>query len=235
MLTLDKIISEDIKIYQNKEGYRFNIDSVLLADFIKTNKKDRVIDLGTGSGVIPIILGKFRKFEKITGIEIQKSLATLANKNIRANKFENKIEIIHKDFRKLTGKFDVIISNPPYREFASGRINPNKEKAIARHEIKCNLEDIFKTAKRISKPKTKFYIIYGTRRFSEVILKAKKHNFEPKEIRFIHPKNNEPSNIFIAKFVYDGKTELKILSPLYVYKKQGEYTDEVKLMLNKRI
>ena len=167
--------TENSKSFRRKRGYRFSIDAVLLSQFIKIRKDERVIDLGTGCGILPFLLSHTTKAHSFVGVEIQKGLAECAKKNVVLNHLEDRISILKQDFRELKGifppgSFDVVLSNPPYRKFRTGRINPSMEKAIARHEIKGTLEDLISIASYLLPLKGRCYLIFPASRTVDLLV-----------------------------------------------------------------
>ncbi|MBW1615042.1 MAG: methyltransferase [Deltaproteobacteria bacterium] len=237
LLTKDTFFKGKLKAYQPKNGYRYSIDSIILATHVSSTSsdKDKIIDLGTGAGIIPLILSFKKKNINILGIELQKSLADIAKLNVAANKMTEKIKISEADFKLLKKDpffipADIIVSNPPYRKTDSGKINPNAQKAIARHEIKASLNDIIKTAKKMLKVSGKFAIIYPASRIVELCYEMKIAGIEPKLIRNIHSKQNQEAKLILTQGVKGGKTGVKIASPLVIYNTDGSYTREIENM-----
>jgi len=190
-----------------------------------------VADLGTGSGVLPVILARRQKVESITGIEIQKELAKLAEKNIFHNDCQEKVNIKYADIKKIPEafspeSFDTIITNPPFYSLGSGRINPDSENAIARHEIKGTLNDFIAGASFLLKPGGSFFAVYRPARLADLVLEMRKNRIEPKTFQFVHPNKTEPANIVLVEGIKGAGTETKILPPLMLYKKNGEYTKQ---------
>lgn len=221
---------ENIKIYQNKDYFKFSLDSVLLANFCNIkNKNQKILDIGTGTCPIPLILS-FKYQNLITAVEIQKEIYNLAKESVILNSKEKQINLINVDIKELKSeKYDIIISNPPYYKiFKGSKINTNEVKSIARHEIKLNLEDLVKNVKRLLENKGEFYIIYPTERFTELIIVLKKYNLIPKIVRFIYSKTNTDSNLFLLKAINGGNEGLKILSPLFIHKQNGDYYKKIK-------
>ena len=188
--TPDTLFDGRLKILQRREGYRFSIDALLLAHFATPGPKDRIIDLGTGCGILPLILLFRRKASsRVIGVEIQPSLANLARRNASLNRFASRIKIWEKDLKelntkKLKGVFDLVLSNPPYRKIGSGRINPHQEKALARHEIKATLEDVIRTACHLLKDKGRLAMIYPASRAAALIKEMARFHLEPKRLQF---------------------------------------------------
>lgn len=231
---IDDLGIKNLKIIQNKKWFCFGIDSVLLANFAKNIKKDSyVLDLGTGSGIMPTLLCGKTELKKVVGIEIQKDVCDMAKRSIELNKINEKFEIIcdsilnlNKYFEKQT--FDVVITNPPYKKKNTGIINPDEPKMIARHEITANLEDFIRVAKDLLKDKGEFYMVHRPERLVDIFELMRKYKIEPKEIRFIFSNKNEEPKMVMIKGVKNAKSFLKIYPNLYIYEEDGKYTEEIK-------
>ena len=225
--TFDTLFDGRLKIRQKKEGYRFSIDALLLSHFAELRPKDRVIDLGTGCGVIPLILIFRRKAEAVIGVEVQPSLAELARQNVSLNRFSSKIEIWEKDFKDLAderGIFDCVLCNPPYRRMGSGRVNPQEEKALARHEINATLEDVLRAAHHLLKNKGRFCSIYPASRTADLFQGLRRFHLEPKRVQFVHSRSREDARLVLVEALKEGKTQVKVLSPFILYDSQNRYT-----------
>ena len=227
---------DNLRIVQNSDWFKFSIDSVLLADFVKTNNKMNIIDFCTGNAPIPLFLSKKTK-SKIVGVEIQKEIFKLAKKSVNINSLENQIEILNYDVKKLdnlfeTDSFDLITCNPPY--FKSNNIYKNKNsiKSIARHEIFLNLDDIFKIAKKILKNNGKIAIINRTDRLIDVITKMKEYNIEPKRLKFIFPKEDSDSNLFLIEGSKNGKSGLILEKNIIIHNNDNSYKNEILNIFN---
>lgn len=230
-LTLDSI--KDIKLYQPKRGYRFSVDALLLFDFISLTKPSRGVELGTGSGIISLLVARKFKKAEITGIEIQKMLAGCAEKNIKLNRVDDRVRIINEDIRNIkkvlpANKFDLVFSNPPFRKTKTGRLSADNGRAVARHEIKISLPDIIEAASYLLKHAGKFYLIYHPFRLAELISLLQKEGLEPKRMRFVHSREGEEAKMVLIEAQKGSGTWLKIEPPLYIHKKGKEYTDEMK-------
>lgn len=231
---IDDLGIKNLKIIQNKKWFCFGIDSVLLANFAKNIKKDSyVLDLGTGSGIMPTLLCGKAELKKVVGIEIQEDVCDMAKRSIELNKINEKFEIIcdsilnlNKYFEKQT--FDVVITNPPYKKKNTGIINPDEPKMIARHEITANLEDFIRVAKDMLKDKGEFYMVHRPERLVDIFELMRKYKIEPKEIRFIFSNKNEEPKMVMIKGVKNAKSFLKIYPNLYIYEEDGKYTEEIK-------
>ena len=235
--TLDTIYKGKVKIFQKKNGYRFSIDAVLLADYVLQLKGDRIIDIGTGSAVVPLMIAKKNPHCMIVGIEIQDSLFDLAIKNVRENGFQDRINIVKRDIKDIKSvfpheSFDIVTANPPYIRIDSGRINPLKEKAIARHEILLSLKELVKKIKYLLTPTGKAVIIYPANRAIDLVEELRRQNIEPKAMQVIYSKMDSEGKLVIVEASKSSKKGgLKILPPCVIYNEDGTYTDEVEKML----
>jgi len=232
-MTTTSLFQGRLKVIQRKKGYRFSIDAAILAHHIRLRPTDIAVDLGTGCGIIPLILSLQTPSAHIYGIEIQKDLAELASRNVRENHKEGSITIIHgdmKDFRSdLTpGTVDVVFSNPPYRKLLSGRINPDAERAVARHEIKASLSDVVSVAESLLKPSGRFVVVYSAERAIDLIVNMRTFKLEPKRLRLIHPKQGSQAILAVVEGIKYGNPGLEVDSPLIIYESEGRYSDEAK-------
>jgi len=229
--TYDSI--RDIKLFQSKTGYRFSVDALLLENFISAKRLGRGIELGTGAGVISILLAKRNKDTKIVAVEIQDSLAQRAKRNVELNELSERIEVLREDISKLrkifpANKFDFAFSNPPFRKTKTGLLSIDEERAVARHEIKITLPEIIETASYLLKNGGRFYLIYHPFRLVELIELLHKVNLEPKKMRFVHSRIVEEAKMVLLEAVKGSGQWLKIEPPLYIYEKGNEYTAEMK-------
>ena len=218
---IEYLEDKGLKIIQAWDSYRFSVDSILLLNFIRLKNYENVIDLGTGSGIIPLLLFAKRKGLSIYGIEIQKDLADMARRSVELNKLQNDITIIQEDFRNLKNifknqQFDIVVSNPPYLSPGQGKINPSSSRAIARHEIKGDLEDIIAVSNYLLKNKGRIYLIYKSAKLIKLVIALKKYGIEPKVIKFIHPRPGENANLVLLEGIKSGKEELKIKDPIFL-------------------
>ena len=233
-----------MKIIQNKNGFCFGIDSVLLSDFAKEIKNGaKCVDLGTGTGILGILLCAKTNLSQIIGIEIQEEVAEMANRSIILNNLENKFKIININLKEIKNNkinyleknsFDYIITNPPYKKLNTGKINENEKKLISRHEITANLDDFIEVANYLLKDKGTIFMVHRPERLADIIEKMRKEKIEPKEIKFVYPKVNEEPNLILIKGVKNAKPFLKINKPLYIYNEDGSYTDEILKIYNKK-
>lgn len=220
--TLDTFFDGSLQVLQGKRGYRFSVDAVLLSQFIKIRKDEKVIDLGTGCGILPLLLSQTTKAHSFVGVEIQKRLAELARKNVVLNHLEHRISILRKDLRKLResfppGSFHVVLSNPPYRKYRTGRVNPSVEKAIARHEIKGTLQDSISIASYLLPPKGRCYVIFPALRTVDLLVVLRNEKLEPKRLQFVYPRIGEDAKFILVESIKNSGVELKIMDPLILH------------------
>jgi tRNA1Val (adenine37-N6)-methyltransferase len=217
--TLDTFLNGKLHVLQKKKGYRFSLDAILLSQFVRIRKNERAIDLGTGCGILPLLLSHTTKAHSFVGVEIQKGLAECARKNVVLNHLDGRISILRQDFRKLRGtfppgSFDVVLSNPPYRRYRSGRINPSVEKAVARHEIKGTLEDLIAIASYLLPPQGRCYLIFPALRTVDLFVALRGGKLEPKRLQFVHPRIEGEAKLILTESVKTSGVELKIMNPL---------------------
>jgi tRNA1Val (adenine37-N6)-methyltransferase len=220
--TLDPFFNGELQILQKKKGYRFSVDAILLSQFVRIRKNERVIDLGTGCGILPLLLSHTAKAHSFVGVEIQRGLAECARKNVVLNHLDGRVSILRQDFRELKktfppGSFDVVLSNPPYRRYRSGRINPSVEKAVARHEIKGTLEDLIAVASYLLPPKGRCYLIFPALRTVDLFVALRDGKLEPKRLQFVHPRIEEEAKFILTESVKTSGVELKIMNPLILH------------------
>lgn len=223
-------------IYQDTEYFKFSLDSLLLANFVTINLRDKnILDIATGNAPIPMLL-TYRTNANIYGVELQKDVYSLGVRSILENKMDDQISIINDDAKNIVNLFDgdffdVITCNPPY--FSTNNVlfeNSNSVKAVARHEKLLNLDDIFIISKRVLKTNGKLAMVHRTERLIEILDISKKYGFMAKRVRFVYPKIGKDSDLMLIEFVKGGKKGLKMLSPLFVYDDNGNYNSEIKNM-----
>ena len=229
---IDDLHRNNYVIIQNSKKFCFGIDAVLLSDFAKAKRGDRVLDIGTGTGIIPILMEAKTKASKFYAIDIQEESVNMARRSVVLNGLEEKIEIINLDINNVFDKFpqnsfDVVTSNPPYMNIGTGFVNEYDAKAIARHEIFCNLEDIVRNTSKLLKSRGKFYMVHRPNRLSDIIYELKKYKLEPKTIRFVQPFKDKEPNMVLIESLKDGKSGVKVLPNLIVYESRNKYTEEI--------
>lgn len=230
---------ENLKIIQNKEGFCFGIDSILLSDFAKEIKRDaRVIDLGTGTGIIATLLCKKTQLKEIIGVEKQEEVCEMAQRSIQLNQLENQFKIVNEDIiylTKILGKnnFDAVVMNPPYKKRDTGIKNQEEKKIISRHETSATLEDFIEITKDLLKDKGEIYMVHRPERLVDILTIMRMYKIEPKIMRFVFSNKNSEPKLILVKGIKNAKPFLKVLNNLYIYKENGEYTEEIKKIYHK--
>ena len=232
--TVVNLLNKDMKIIQRVDHFAFSLDSLLVSEFASITKyTNKIVDLGTGNGVIPLFLSKKTK-AKITGIEIQEISSDLAKRNVQLNNLEDQISIINDDMKNWRQYFrnnsiDMVISNPPFFKFDGNekQLNDLTQLTLARHEISITLEEIIKTASNLLKDKGHFALVHRVDRFMDIIENMKKYDIEPKKIQFCHTKINKEGKILLVEGIKYGKPGLRILPPLIAHDNDGQYSAEV--------
>lgn len=229
---LDDLQRNGLKIIQKTDGFCFGMDAVLLSGFVSVKPGERALDLGTGTGIIPLLLSAKTKGEHFTGLEIQTEIMKMAQRSVALNGLEKKIDIIQGDIKEASrifgaASFDVVTSNPPYMNDAHGLKNPGDVKAISRHEVLCTLEDVVREGTKALKPGGRFYMVHRPHRLAEIITVMRQYKLEPKRMKFVHPFADKDANMVLIEAVRGGGAWLKLEPPMIVYKEPGVYTDEI--------
>ncbi len=221
---VDSFLNGRLRVIQSGTGYRFSVDALLLADFVTTRKGDRVVDLGTGCGIIPLVMLCSRPIARVAGLEIQEDLANQAARNAGLNRFQNRMLVVRGDLRRPPfgdGVFHTAVCNPPYRRVTSGRVNPDRERAVARHEILASLEDILGSVRALLRGKGRFAMIYPSERLTDLLAGMRRFALEPKRLQFVHPELSGESKLALVEAVREGRPGVKILPPIL---DQGAYS-----------
>lgn len=231
-ITTDAFFDGRLLVKQHRCGYRFSIDAVLLARYADPHAGDHVLDLGTGCGIIPLLMCHRHFDTQVVAVEIQPELAELAQLNVVENHMTAQIKVICKDLRALClddvcGPVDLVVSNPPYRKPHSGRINPDPERAVARHELKATLADVIETAGRLLRRSGRLVVVYAAERSTDLLVQMRSRGIEPKRLRFIHSAEASPAKLVLVQGVKGGRPTVKVDPPLVVYTAAGQYTEEV--------
>ena len=227
--TLEDLPSVNCKIIQKKKGFRFTVDSILLVNFLKLKKNTNLLDIGTGTGIMPLLLCRKEEINLITAVEIETEIAKMFEKTIEINSLKSKIKLINTDIKNYKEEpFDMIISNPPYMKLNEGYISPHDYRAGARHEINLDLKELLINGKRLLKNGGSFNLVYRTNRFMEVLDEAKMLNLNAKRVRFRYSKPNQSSDLFMIEMIKGFKCACVVEEPLYIYNEHGEYTEELK-------
>ncbi|HHT97512.1 MAG TPA: tRNA1(Val) (adenine(37)-N6)-methyltransferase [Clostridiales bacterium] len=229
---IDDLHRNGYKIIQNPKKFCFGMDAVLLSGFVKVLPGEQVVDLGTGTGIIPILLEAKSKGDLFTGLEIQKESADMAKRSVILNNIEKRVKIIIGDIKNSSNIFkknsiDVITCNPPYMTANHGLTNSDESKAVARHEILCTLKEIIRETSLILKPGGRFYMVHRPFRLVEILNTLSEYKLEPKRMRMVHPFIDKEPNMVLIECVKGGKSMLKVEAPLIVYKEVNVYTDEI--------
>ena len=234
--TLDDLTVGDLKILQAKNGYRFSIDPVLLSAFTPSLKNARVVDLGTGNGIIPLLLSSRQETQSITGIELQSAMVERARRSVQLNDLEESIQIVQGDIRELpeelcAGSFDIVTANPPYRNQDSGRVASDDERAVARHELSGGIDDFLRAAAFLLNSGGGFSIVYLAERMAELLSGMRCFKLEPKRLRMVHSRKGEAARLVLVEGRKDGNPGMVVEAPLVVYLGEGrDYSEEVLAM-----
>ena len=230
---IDDLQLNNLKIIQNKNGFCFGIDAVLLSDFAKDIRNNSIVlDLGTGTGIIGTLLCAKTNLSKIYGIDIQKDVCDMACRSIKLNNLEDKFQIINSNIKDLKNFFelnslDAIVSNPPYKKDNSGLKNETETKLISRHEITASLEDFISISSKLLKNNGSIYMVHRPERLSDLLYLLKKYNLEPKKLRMVQSYINSKPKLVLVKATKNAKSFLNIEEPLIIYNKDGSYTNEI--------
>ncbi len=231
---LDDLQRNGYGIIQKEGGFCFGMDAVLLSGFVRAGRKDTVVDLGTGTGIIPLLLKAKTDAMKLYGLEIQEDMADMARRSVSLNGLGESIDIITGDikhyreiFAGIEGGVDVVTSNPPYMKRGGGLKNPDDAKSIARHEIYCELGDVLDAAAGLLKSGGRFYMVHRPLRIVEILSELRARRIEPKRMKFVHPYIDREANMILIEAVKDARPECRIEKPLIVYKEKGIYTSEI--------
>lgn len=232
MERIDDLHIQDYRIIQNPQYFCFGMDAVLLSSFARVKANENVLDLGTGTGIIPILLEAKTQGAHFTGLEIQAGSVDMAQRSVRMNKQEEKIDIVQGDIKEAKNlfslaSFQVITSNPPYMNTGKGLVNGDLEKAIARHEVLCNLEDVVSAAAGLLAVGGRFYMVHRPERLVEIIETLKKYRLEPKRMRFVHAYVEKEANMVLIEAIRYGNPMIKIENPLVIYQSKGKYSKEI--------
>lgn len=231
--TIDNLSIGNLQLIQAEKGYRFSLDPVLLSRFVRVSEGARVIDLGTGSGIIALLLGRISAARELIGVELQPDLAERAIRNIELNRLAGKIRIVAGDLRQIREFFpaaqtDLVVTNPPYRKPEAGRISPADERAAARHELAGGLSDFVAAAAWLLKNGGRFALIYLAERLPEILLELEKQGIAPKRLRMVHPRQQEPAKMVLIEGRKAGRPGLEVERPLFIYQGEGrDYSAEV--------
>lgn len=229
---IDELQRNGYRIIQNEKKFCFGMDAVLLSGFARAGKGERVLDLGTGTGIIPILMEAKTEGESFTGLEIQEEMAEMAARSVKLNGLEEKVSIIQGDLKEASKRFgkasfDVVTCNPPYMNQNHGLKNPDEPKAIARHELLCSFEDVAREAAALLKSGGRFYLVHRPHRLTEIFETLRAHKLEPKRMKFVHPFVDAEANMVLIEAFRGGRPQMRVEAPVIVYEKPGVYTNEI--------
>ncbi|MCG3173049.1 MAG: tRNA1(Val) (adenine(37)-N6)-methyltransferase [Myxococcota bacterium] len=229
--TTDGIFGGALRVIQGRNGYRFSVDALLLARFA-SHETGTGLDLGAGSGVISLALTRASKAEFLYAIEIQKELADRAQRSVSLNGLEDRVNVLHGDFRRIGDHLpplsvDFVVANPPYQQAASGRVNPNTERAIARHEIEMTLDDMMAAACHVLRGRGRLYVIYPAQALGRLFESARRARLAVKRLQFVHGHADDPAKMVLAELMKDGKEGLTVESPIVLFQHDGAYAPEI--------
>jgi len=230
--SLERLLDGRLKILQPLKGYRFSIDALLLASFFRERPGEHILEVGPGSGIISLILAVRSPAVRITGIEIQEDLADLARRNVAMNGLDDRVDMQRGDIRQIgkhfpASSFDAVLFNPPYRGMQSGKVNPDRQKAVARHEVEGSFADFLRGARQVLKPAGRVAFIYPAPRSVEALSRMRREKIEPKRLQVVHSYPDSEAQFILVEGLREGGEELHVLPPLFVYKTGKEYSGEM--------
>ena len=236
-LRYDRTGFNDIVICQDPDEFCYGTDAVILAheasrSAMASRKECAIADLGTGTGIIPLLLSAKTEGKRFVGLEIQEAVAEMAERSVAFNELENKIQIMRGDIKEASrifgsASFDVVTANPPYMNDAHGLKNPTEVKAISRHEVLCTLEDVIREGTKVLKPGGRMYMVHRPHRLMEILGTMKSFKLEPKRMKFVHPFQDRDANMVLIEAVRGGGSWMKVEPPVIVYESPGVYTEEI--------
>lgn len=234
--TLDTLFGGKLQAFQSRAGYRFSLDALLLASFVTVKRGEKIVDLGAGNGVVTLILAYQYPWAGITGVELQEPMVKRARKNVRLNRLEDRVEILAGDVRAIENvapaeSFHVAVCNPPFRKPTSGRVSPDDEKRVARHETEGALSDFLCAAAYLLRAKGRLTIIYPAVRSIDLLAEMRRRGIEPKRMRLVHSFVDAEATLILVDGVKGGRSGVEILAPLIIYRLKKEYTDEVAVII----
>jgi tRNA1(Val) A37 N6-methylase TrmN6 len=235
--TLDSICGGKVQVLQKKAGYRFNLDPILLAHFARDGgQRGPAIDLGTGSGIIPLVLAKKFHERELTGLELQPDLFALAQRNVHLNRVERRLSLVLGDLRRVNhlfqrGSFARVLGNPPYGPPGAGRVSPDRERALARHGLTCSVQDVAKASAHLLRPRGALFLVYPSARMLDLLCTLREKGLEPRRLRLVHPREGRPAKLVLVEAIKDAKPQMIVEPPLYLHGAKQGFTEEVQAMI----
>lgn len=237
---VDDLQCKRLRLIQKESGFCFGVDAVLLANFADVRKNDRVIDLGTGTGIIPVLLAGKTHAKLLAGLEIQRDMAEMAHRSVLLNNLQERVKIVCGDIKNPfdhfePGSFDAVVTNPPYMNKGGGIVNATDSKAVSRHEILCTLEDVIRASSKLLTHNGRFAMVHKPERLVDIVYIMRTWKIEPKYLRFVHPSPYKRPNLLLIRGIKNGNPELKMMDPLYVYDTNGNYSDEINRIYDREV
>ncbi|MBQ6095116.1 MAG: tRNA1(Val) (adenine(37)-N6)-methyltransferase [Lachnospiraceae bacterium] len=230
---VDDLQLSGLHIIQNPEKFCFGMDAVLLSGFVRAKEGENLLDIGTGTGILPLLLSAKTKCAHLTGLEIQEESADMARRSVALNHLEERITIVTGDVKEVglvfaPASFDCITCNPPYMIGEHGIQNPDAPKAIARHEILCTFEDVAAATEKLLRPGGRFYLVHRPFRLAEILVTLTEHKLEPKRMRLVYPYVDKEPNMVLIEAVRGARSRMTVEPPLILFEEQGKYTQEIR-------
>lgn len=230
--TVDRVFDGRVAVVQRRDGYRFSLDSLLLARFVAVRGSERIVDLGAGNGVVALSLAVLHDGVEVVGVELQEAMVERARRGVDLNGLGERVRMVAGDVRALdkepaSGSFDVAVCNPPYRPSRSGRVNPDAERLLARHEVEGRLADFVRAGASLLRHRGRMCLVYPAERAMELFAVMRGHRLEPRRVRFVHSFADAPATLVLAEGVKGARTGLSVAPPLVIYRGEDEYTDEM--------
>ena len=233
---LDDLQISGLFIIQDTKRFCFGMDAVLLSGFVSIKDGARVLDMGTGTGILPLLLSAKTKASKLTGLEIQTESADMARRSVEYNRavLQARVEIVEGDIKEAgeifgPASFDAVTCNPPYMKKGNGLVNPDEALAIARHELKCTFDDVARESAKVLAPGGRLFLVHKPERLSELLCTLTKYKLEPKRVRVVYPYADKEPEMVLIEAVKGGKSGMKLEKPLIIFERNGEYTEEIKM------
>ncbi len=230
--TVDGAFDGRVAVIQRRDGFRFALDSLLLTRFVEVQRRERIVDLGTGNGVVALSLAVLNGGVEVVGVELQEAMVDRAERGMTLNGLEDRVRMVQGDVRDVekdfpAGSFDAAVCNPPYRPPGSGRVNPDRERLLARHEVEGGLADFVRAGAYLLRHRGRMCLVYPSERAVELFAVMRQHNLEPRRARFVHSFADAPATLVLAEGVKGARTSLAVLPPLVIYQREDEYTEEM--------